>query len=78
MPVWLDLQVKQGFGFPPTLAPIYTFWMMRTKPTTRKYPLSTMAHCIISLQLSGCYLFSGLGLLCCPFNLLAIGACLST
>lgn len=52
MPVWLDLQVKQGFGFPPTLAPIYTFWMMRTKPTTRKYPLSTMAHCIISLQLS--------------------------
>lgn len=77
MPVWLDVQVKQGFGFPPTFAPIYTVRKMRTKPTTRKYPLFTMTHCIISLQLSSCHLFPGLGLLCCPFILLAIGACLS-
>lgn len=78
MPVWLDLQVKQGFVFPPTLALIHTFWKMRAKPTTRKYPLSIVTQSIISVQLSRCHLFPGLGLLYCPFILLAIGACLST
>lgn len=78
MPVWLDLQVKQGFVFPRTLAPIHTFWKMRAKPTTRKYLLSTMTQSTISVQFSCCHLFPGLGLLYYPFILLAIGACLST
>lgn len=50
---------------------------MRTKPTIKKYPLSTIIQSVISLQLSS-HLFSVLGLLYCPFLLLAIGTCSDT